>query len=143
MSGRLLIARLGAERIALAVDAVREVVDAPAVTPLPLAPVGLAGQLTLRGLLMPVLDPGPLLGIGRSGGGAGAALVLSGVDAALWVDDAEDVWTMDEAAERPVPAGSDRRGVLRALLQRGAEVVAAVDAGALRAAVTATLRERP
>lgn len=142
MSGRLLIARLGAERIALAVESVREVVDAPHVTPLPLAPVGLAGQLTLRGVLVPVLDPGPLLGIGRADGGAGAALVLSGCDAALWVDDAEDVWDVDAAAERPVPAGSDRRGVLRALVQRGADVVAAVDAGALRGAVAATLRER-
>lgn len=143
MGGRLLIARLGEERIALGVEAVREVVDAPQVTPLPLAPVGLAGQLTVRGTLLPVLDAGPLLGIARAGGGAGAALVLTGVDAALWVDDAEDVWNADAAAERPVPAGSDRRGVLRALLQRGAQVVAAVDAGALRATVATILRERP
>lgn len=140
MSGRLLIARVGVERIALAVESVREVIDAPHVTPLPLAPAGLAGQFALRGAQMPILDPGELLGIARSGDAAGAALVLADRDAALWVDDAEDVWESASAAERPIPAGSDRRGVLRALLQRDGLVVAAVDAGALSAAASATLR---
>lgn len=140
MTGRLLIARVGAERIALAVESVREVIDAPLVTPLPLAPAGLAGQFTLRGAQMPMLDPAVLLGIARSGEAAGAALVLAEPEAALWVDDAEDVWESSSAAERPIPAGSDQRGVLRALLQRGADVVAAVDAGALSAAASATLR---
>jgi chemotaxis signal transduction protein len=141
MSARLLIARIGAERIALAVESVREVIDAPLVTPLPLAPAGLAGQFALRGVQIPMLDPGELLGIVRSGESAGAALVLADRDAALWVDDAEDVWESASADERPIPSGSDRRGVLRALLQRGAMVVAAVDAGALSAAASATLRQ--
>lgn len=142
MIGRLLIARVGAERIALSVESVREVIDAPQVTALPLAPPGLAGQFTLRGAQVPILDPAVVLGIARSGESRGAALVLSSNEAALWVDDAEEVWEVESAEERPIPQGSDRLGVLRALLQRGAQVVAAVDAGALRAAASATLRQR-
>ncbi len=140
MTGRLLIARVGTERIALAVESVREVIDLPHVMPLPLAPAGLAGQFVLRGALIPILDPAVVLGIPRSPEGGSAALVLADGEAALWVDDAEDVWESATVEERPIPAGSDRLGVLRALLQRGAEVVAAVDAGALRAAASATLR---
>ncbi len=141
---RVLVARLGHERIAIDVAVLAEVLDAPEIQPLPLVPPGVLGQLGWRGGFVPVLDPGVLLGVPRSAQpGRGAALVLRDVGAALWVDDAEDVWAPEEAERRPVPAGSDRLGVLRALLARGDDVVAHVDAPALVAAVSTTLRQGP
>jgi len=67
--------------------------------------------------------------------------VLAGVAAALWVDDAEDVWEVDVAMAHGLPAGADALGILRGLLTRGEEVVSYVNAGALVAAALATLRK--
>lgn len=137
---RVIITRIGRELIALDVASVTEVIDAPEVAALPLSPRGLAGQIAYRGAFLPVLDPAVLLGVAREGG-TGAVLVLAGAPAALWVDDAEDVWAMEESEVRIVPSGSDTLGVLRGLLSRGTDVVAHVDAGALAAAALATLRQ--
>ena len=139
-SGRVLIARLGDERVALAVEAVREVLDAPSVTALPLTPPGVAGQLSHGAGYLPILDPAILLGVARQGG-AGAALVLQDVDAALWVDDVEDVWLLAPEDTHEVPRGVDRRGVLRAILRRGGVVVSQLDPGVLAALALATLRQ--
>ncbi len=137
---RVVIARLGDERLAFDLGSVTEVLDAPVVTRLPLTPSGIAGQIAYRGGYLPVLDPAVVLGVPRVGG-AGAALVLSAAAVALWVDDAEDVWEVTGTATRSVPAGSDALGVLRGLLMRDGQVVSHVDAGALAAAALATLRQ--
>jgi chemotaxis signal transduction protein len=140
LSGRVLIARLGDERIALAVEAVVEVLDAPDVAPLPLTPPGIAGQLAHGAGFLPMLDPAVLLGVARAGG-AGAALVLARVGAALWVDDVEDVWLVSPEDLHEVPRGVDARGVLRAILRREGLVVALLDPGVLAAVAAATLRQ--
>lgn len=137
---RVVIARLGDERLAFDLASVTEVLDAPVVTPLPLTPRGLAGQIPYRGGYLPVLDPAVVLGVPRVGG-AGAALVLASAPVALWVDDAEDVWEIAGTLTQGVPAGSDALGILRGLLMRGDQVVSHVDAGALAAAALATLRQ--
>lgn len=137
---RVVIARLGDERLAFDVGSVSEVLDAPVVTRLPLTPSGIAGQIPYRGGYLPVLDPAVVLGVSRVGG-AGAALVLSAVAVALWVDDAEDVWEVTGTETQSVPSGSDALGVLRGLLMRDGQVVSHVDAGALAAAALATLRQ--
>jgi chemotaxis signal transduction protein len=136
---RVVIARLGDERVAFDLASVIEVLDAPVVAPLPLTPRGIAGQIPYRGGYLPVLDPAVVLGVPRVGG-AGAALVLSSAPVALWVDDAEDVWEVAGTMTQAVPSGSDALGILRGLLMRDGHVVAHVDAGALAAAALATLR---
>lgn len=137
---RVLVARVGEERIALDVLALREVLDAPVVTPIALAPEGLCGQIAYRDGVLPILDPSALLGMPMDGV-AGAVLVLADVPVALAVDDVEDVWTLAPEDRHVVPAGTDRRGVLRALLRRGDFVVAQVDAAALATLALATLRQ--
>lgn len=137
---RVVIARLGEERLAFDLASVTEVLDAPEVMALPLTPRGLAGQIPYRGGYLPVLDPAVVLGVPRRGG-AGAALVLSSAPVALWVDDAEDVWEMVETTMQGVPSGSDVLGILRGLLIREGHVVSHVDAGALAASALATLRQ--
>jgi chemotaxis signal transduction protein len=137
---RVLVARVGEERIALDVLALREVLDAPIVTAIPLAPAGVCGQMAYRGGVLTILDPDALFGMPLDGV-AGAAVVLMDIPVALAVDDVEDVWTIGPEDRHVVPAGTDRRGVLRALLRRDDRVVAQVDAGALAALAAATLRQ--
>ena len=136
---RVVIARLGEERVAFDLASVTEVLDAPVVRPLPLTPRGLAGQIPYRGGYLPVLDPAVVLGVPRVGG-AGAALVLASAPVALWVDDAEDVRDVAGVNMQDVPSGSDAVGILRGLLMHDGHVVSYVDAGALAAAALATLR---
>jgi chemotaxis signal transduction protein len=57
-----LVFPIGAERYALPVDQVKEVVAAPAVTPLPTAPGAVLGLVNLRGDVLPLFDVGRLVG---------------------------------------------------------------------------------
>lgn len=140
---RVLVARVGEERIAVDVLALREALDAPKITEVPLAPRGLCGQMAYRSGVLPILDPGVLLGMPLAAGERriGAVLVLADGSAALAVDDVEEVWVLADGDRHPVPSGTDRRGVLRTLLRRGEQVVAQVDAEALTALARATLRQ--
>lgn len=142
-AGRVLVARVGAEYVAFPVGAIRELLDAPAMLEVPLAPAALRGHLGLRGQHLPVLDVATLLGIPAADGGASVALVVADGSFALAVDDALDLWEDGDASLRAVPAGADARGLLRGLLQRGAQVAGLVDPTALRALAVATLRTEP
>jgi len=138
---RVLVARLGDERIALPVLQVAEVIDAPTVTPLPLTPEGVIGQCSWRGQWVPVLDSAQLVGVARRGG-AGTVIVWrhSTRPFAIWVDDVDDVRELAPDALRPVPAGTDKLGRLRGILQFNDDLIAVVDADALAAAAEATLQ---
>jgi purine-binding chemotaxis protein CheW len=57
-----LVFPIGSELYALALEQVREIVPAPALTILPTAPATVMGLLNLRGNVLPVLDAGMLLG---------------------------------------------------------------------------------
>lgn len=137
---RMFVGRVGVELLAFPLDAVREVIDAPEIHTLPLAPAALRGQLTLREAHLSVLDASVLLGIQGDATMPGIALVFA-EGYALRLDDAEDVWERDTADLVPVPAGADRLGVLRALLRRGHNIAAIVDMAALTARALATLQE--
>jgi chemotaxis protein histidine kinase CheA len=76
-----LVLPVGADRYALELAAVREVVRAPDVTPLPGAPAAVLGVLNLRGEVVPLIDTATLLGIGRVDGVAFAA--VAGTDHGL------------------------------------------------------------
>ncbi len=137
---RVFIGRVGDELVAFALNSVREVLDTPIIQPLPLTPEALLGHLTLREAHLSVLDAGVLLGIQSNLSADGIALVFA-EGFALRLDDAVDVWERDAAALLPVPAGTDRVGLLRGLLRQGHNVAAFVDAAALSARALATLRE--
>ncbi len=138
---RVLVVRVGSERFALPLGDVLEAVDAPEVTPVALAPRGVVGQCVHRGRLLPVVDLGRLVGVGRDPG-SGAMLVLE-VDrdrAGVMVDDVLDADVAHPSMRRPVPAtGADASGMLDALLDLPSGLAALVDTGALRAAVLARL----
>lgn len=137
---RVLVLRVGAERVALPVRALRELVDAPTITPVPLAPAALCGHCSLRGQHLPVLDLGVLLGIARDGADVRIAAVAAEGGYALAVDDALDVWEPEDAVLRPLPAARGDRRLLAGVLHRGAQLAALADDTALRNVALATLR---
>ena len=56
--------RVGGEQYALPVSYVLEVVEIERLTPVPGAPPAVLGVCNLRGQVLPVVDPAPLLGAG-------------------------------------------------------------------------------
>ncbi len=54
---------LGAERYAVRIDAVREILEVARMTPLPLMPRFVLGVMNLRGAVVPVVDLGARLGL--------------------------------------------------------------------------------
>lgn len=141
MSARLLLVRLGGECYALPLAEVREVTEAPAVTPLPLLPRDVAGQAPHRDRLVPVLDAGALLGTPRDGRTAGVLLHLDvgGDAAALWADDVLDVAEVTEGQWRPAPSGGRAAALLAGVVDLGDRIAAVVAMDALRATVRARL----
>src|SRR5687768_15091084 len=61
MNSRAIVLPMGDDAVAIGVDAVREVVVAPQITPLPTAPPAVLGLFNLRGSIVPVLDTSRLL----------------------------------------------------------------------------------
>lgn len=81
---------LGSETYGVEIGEVAEVLLPRALTPLPRTPAYIRGVLTLRGMVLPVLDLAGRLGVTseQGGGGGGRILVLRDGDERLgfWVD---------------------------------------------------------
>jgi purine-binding chemotaxis protein CheW len=105
-----LVLPVGADRYALELTSVREVVHAPDVTPLPGAPATVLGVLNLRGEVVPVLDTAALLGAGRVESIAFAAVAESdGGPAALAADGEPTTLALDvPAGAAESPGGAER-----------------------------------
>ena len=104
-----LLLPVGADRYALELVAIREVVVAPTVVPLPGAPATVLGVANLRGEVVPVFDTVALLGRGRLERLAFAAVAETEAGlAALAADGEPSTVVLDEpvgAAESPVASG--------------------------------------
>lgn len=113
-----LLARVGDERFAFALEHVIEAVDAPTVHDLPQRPAGMLGMLRHRGLTVPLWDAGSAFGVRRLEA-AGTALVFreAGCGVALLVDDAVDIVQISDDALRTAPAGSDGAGLLAGVVR--------------------------
>lgn len=72
----LVCAVLGDHLVAVPAGCVREVLERPALTAVPLAPVEVLGVAALRGEVLCVVDAGPLLGLAPRRGDVPAALVV-------------------------------------------------------------------
>jgi chemotaxis signal transduction protein len=137
---RVCVFSLSGATFAVEVRHAREVVVVEDLTPVPLAPPALRGVTNLRGYILPVLDPRPLLGLpARPIARGSRVLVLAGpagpvgiaIDAALALESVDRVGPLDEPAQRQL--GEVGVGVLA----RGPEPVTLLDAprvvGALQA----------
>ncbi len=128
---RLLVFQVGSERFGVALAAVREVVDAPAMRRLPDAPPSLVGVTTVRGELVPVYDAWIILDVENVNAAPGAALVFStgARCVALAIDDVFDPMLVEGHELRPMPGAAD--AMIHGLVRRDGDLVVVVDADAL------------
>lgn len=125
---RLLVFRVGAERFAVALSAVREVVDAPAINRLPDAAPSLLGVAMVRDELMPLYDARVILDVEQPGVAPGAALLFSadGRRVGLAIDDVFDPVMVEAQELRPMPGGGTD-AIVRGLVRRGGDLIAVLD----------------
>lgn len=147
---RFLAFRIGGELHAVPLGPVRELRLLSPIAEVPRAPFGVLGVTSVRGAIVPVLDPGLLLGFPPAPRSRAARVVI--VDAGrgpvgLLVDGVDGVRRLPPGAVEPVPAGlaapgeflrgvGRHRGQLLALLDLPA-VVGAIAPAAPRAALPA------
>lgn len=105
---QMLLLRLGRDEFALPVGCVREVIETPPVTKVPLAPAAVAGVAAVRGEIVPVVDLGIRLR-GRATVGAPRLVTVEGEGVAgrvgLLADDVVGITQVaSEDAIEPLPA---------------------------------------
>jgi purine-binding chemotaxis protein CheW len=119
----LLTFHLGSNRFAVPADAIREVVRAVAITPLPAAPGVVEGAVDVRGEIVPVLDLRERMGIPAKTPAADEHLIIAAAGnrrIAFRVDQADD---LIEIASESVSA----TGAVSPTLRHTAGVVAHAD----------------
>lgn len=102
---------------------IREIVRAPAITPLPNAPALLEGVIDLRGSIVPVVDLGRALGGDPIGEGAAARIALVEVDGLVFglrAGGASDVLAVSASDVQSPPALIAQAGyeAVRAVVRR-------------------------
>jgi purine-binding chemotaxis protein CheW len=135
----LLIVTLADERYALPVDAVREVLRWRAPTPIPGAPLSVAGVLHHRGTVLPVIDARAMLGLPTpSETRATRLLVVEAGDirAAIICDAVADITAIDaEAIESPASLSQAGAALVRGVLFDSGRPVTILEPAAIRAAL--------
>ena len=130
---QLLVFRLGNELFGIELSSVHEVIDAPVLNRVPDTPPSMLGVVSLRGELITVYDPTPLLTPGGPEATAGAALLFKhgGRRIGLAVDDVMDALFVDGAMLRDANGLDSGDRLLRGLLRRGRDLIAVLDVGDL------------
>lgn len=127
----LVVFAVSGQRLAVAAEAVAEIVHEPALLHPPAMPPVLAGLLQLRGQVVPVVRPDRLLGLPPPAPAPyRVLLVLSGAAAAPWAllaDHAEAVCEAGELAQPPPDIAFDDCIVAVAALPGGAVPVLSVE----------------
>lgn len=128
---RLLVFRLGGERFAVPLGDVDEVIDGPSVQPLPDSTEHLLGVATIRGELVSVYDPRPLLRVDGEVRGAALLFARGGRRIALAIDDVYDAILVEESELLPSRVIDTSDGLLAGLVRRGSDLIAVLDTEAL------------
>jgi len=132
---RLLVFRVAAERFAVPLMLVDEVMDSPPIQRLPDTPAVQLGVAALRGELVTVFDARAVLRVPPAAGdGAPRALLLfrhDGRRVGLAVDDVHDAITVDDEDVRSLPGADASDRTLVGLVKRNSDLIAILDAGAV------------
>ena len=111
MSPLLLLVTIAGRKVALRAGDVQSVIELEVLTPVPCAPVHVAGLSALRSRVLTVIDPQCALGLGecsnRDAGARAAVVFHDGHAYALLVDSVEDI---AEARSDPAPVRARLRG---------------------------------
>lgn len=137
----LLVVRIGAERFAVPLEAVDELVETPRLRAVPGSPDGLLGLFTLGGGLLPLYSPARLLGV--SPDAHPAALVMRGGQSriALAVDDADDVVRISLADVLDAPRTGHHDDIVPGVVWWEGDLLTLLDARAVVACFAALSTE--
>jgi purine-binding chemotaxis protein CheW len=137
---RFLVFRVGGERFAIPLSAVDEVVDAPEVRPLPDAAEHVMGIATIRGALVTIYDPRPLLNVTGTVDDAALLFERDGTRIGLAVGGVYDTVLIERADVRPAPGAELSDKLLLGVVRRGRELMAILDADRLIAAASGAVK---
>ena len=138
----VLMFRVGAERFAVELSAVDEVIDVPVIHHVPEMPPAMVGVVSVRGSLTPVYSPHQALGLPLAQSEAVLIFRRAGVRVGGLIDDVEDALSVDLRDLRRAPGVDDHEGVVLGVIRHAGALLAIVDADALIAACqTAALLE--
>lgn len=145
---RFLVFRIGAERFAVPLMAVDEVVETPVMQRIPDAPPSVLGVAPIRGALVTFYDPRPLLNVEGATAASDAALLFVRANerngregqrrVGLTIDLLEDTIVIESDEVRSAPGADASDRVLVGVVRRGSELIAILDASALLDAALAT-----
>ncbi len=102
-AGRVVVCRVGAERFALPITAVREIIAAPELTRIPGVPASIRGVANVRGTLVTVVSGRFLLGaVGTDSGDWLLVLTMRDGRVGIVMDEVEDLQVSAAARALPV-----------------------------------------
>jgi len=128
---RVLVFRIGAERFAVRLSAVDEVVDAPTVRPLPDTADRVMGLATIRGALVTIYDPRPLLNVTGDVNDAALLFTRGGARVGIAIGGVYDTVLVEQAEVRPAPGTELSDRLLLGVVKRDRSLIAILDAGVL------------
>jgi purine-binding chemotaxis protein CheW len=133
---RMLVFRVGDERFALPLATVNEVIDMPVVQALPDSSERVLGVATVRGELVSVFDPRPLLQAGSADTHEMALLFAVGDRrSALAIDDVFDPVLIETDEVQPAPGVDAADSLLIGVVRRGSDLIGVLDGDALARAL--------
>jgi chemotaxis signal transduction protein len=133
-TARLLVFGVGAERFAVALSSVDEVIDAPLVRAMPDSASAVLGVAAVRGALVTIYDPRPLLNVAGSVDDAALLFLRDERRVGVAVGALYDTIVAEEGELRSAPGADASDKVLLGVIRRGSELIAVLDADALLAA---------
>ena len=139
----LLVVRIGTERFAVPLESVDELVEAPQLRTVPVAPEALLGLFTLGEAMLPLYSPASILGAEPIG--EQVALVMRGGRArvALAVDDADDVISVSLTNVLDAPRTGRHDDVVLGVIWHETELLTLLDARAVVASYASLSTEAP
>jgi chemotaxis signal transduction protein len=137
----LLLFTVGGERFAVGLAEVHEAIDAPVRHALPEVGNGTMGVMAVRGSLVSVYDPGPVLGCRPSTAGTPLIVRRGKTRLALAVDDVLDVVVHAPGDLRAAPGTDGADGVLLGAIATPGGLAAVLDLSSLLAACAPSVTE--
>lgn len=131
-TSRHLVLEMGEARVAVRLDAVREVLPGLSARQLPAQPPHMAGVALVRGEPLACVDLAGLIGLPPAQAGAAAVLVTPAGPLGALVSAAERMLDLDPQDIAPLPAGWSGCAALAGLAIAGGEVLPVLDPGRLR-----------
>jgi purine-binding chemotaxis protein CheW len=135
---RYLVARVGGQRVALVMTAVREIIPLRPMTRLPGAPDWVSGLLNLRGAVLTVVELSGRLGLAAGAAPSVIVLEVNGRSLGVRVELVESVALAEDARVEPVEEARAADGLVVGMVRLADGTALLMDAEALLHSVLTT-----